>query len=146
MTVTRAHVPDARERTRRYVPMRRTQADRVADERAYARTVSRCFGADVQRLRFTRVNRDARKCKPARHESSGSRRVQPQVGRRPSHECPAPIMTNDEERSAGNVLFGSCDDRERHLDDGDPSARAGRPWTNPPMRARAEDAGCSSSR
>jgi hypothetical protein len=36
MTLTRAFVRDVRERARRSVPMPRTQADRVADKRAYA--------------------------------------------------------------------------------------------------------------
>ena len=49
MTVARAFVPDVRERARRFVPMTRTQAIRVAEERAHAAIVFRCFGADVQR-------------------------------------------------------------------------------------------------
>jgi hypothetical protein len=49
LTTLRAYMPDVREGARRSVPAPRTQADRVADERAYAGIVSRCFGADVQR-------------------------------------------------------------------------------------------------
>jgi len=48
MTVTRAFEQGVRDRARRSVSLPGTQADRVADERAYAGLLFECFGADAQ--------------------------------------------------------------------------------------------------
>jgi len=65
-----------------------------------------CAAGPRRRLtvpRFTRVNRGAKKCKPARHESSGSRRVQSQVGRRFAtlHRFGIPELVVADERGEG---------------------------------------------
>jgi len=81
-TVTRAFVPDVRERARRSVPMPKTRADRVADERAYAEIAFRRFGADVQRTSAHRREPAREKYRTRDSRGAGSRPVQPRVGRR----------------------------------------------------------------
>ena len=80
-------MPGDHARPRRFKGATRMRTDRVADERACAGIVFRCFGADVQRT-STQPRRPAREIvAPATPEPAGRRRLQCEVGRR-SPELP----------------------------------------------------------